>query len=140
VVQAICRCTNCHPYFIQWLCFHLWAQNPDPGAWRVGDVVCSSSPQLHHILKKDFEYLSDPERQIIRAVLTQQSLPSFHRLYIQGLTTLGYLRQLDAGYEIGNDFFKNWLLDLESQDWTEPSQISAEPTLRLYEKVEKQSE
>jgi hypothetical protein len=95
---------------------------------------------LYHILKKDFEYLSDPERQIIRAVLTQQTLPSFYRLYLQGLTALGYLRQLETGYEIGNDFFKNWLLDLENQDWTAASKIAAESTLRLYEKAEKPSE
>jgi hypothetical protein len=91
---------------------------------------------LQRILKTDFEYLSDPERQVIQAVLLERSLPEVHPAYIQGLVNFGYLRWVGMGYEIGNDFFKNWLLDLEDQAWHTPSKISAEPTLRLYEKVE----
>lgn len=137
VVQAICQCTNKHPYFIQWVCYHLWNKNPNAKTWRVEDVIGITASPPQQILKKDFDYLSDPERHLIRAILTKQPFKPIHHLYLEGLTALGYLRQVEAEYEIANDFFKNWLLDLANQDWTEASNIAAEPTLRLYKKSKK---
>jgi hypothetical protein len=134
LVRAICWRTNNHPYLIQQVCYDLWEQHPDPTAWRIDDNTFRAGPDWRDKLKTDFDYLSPPERQIIHAVLTQQPLPEISRDYMPSLTSLGYLRQTDTGYDIGNEFFKNWLLDLESQDWDKPSQISVEATLNLYKK------
>ncbi len=138
IAHTICRRTNNHPYLIQWVCGHLWDKNPDPTAWHIDDNTFKAPPTLQEILRKDFNYLSDPERRVIQAVLVGQSLADIYPLYTEGLTSLGYLRQTDTGYEIGNDFFKNCLLDLQDQDWTKPSQISARFTLNLYKKTSNQ--
>jgi hypothetical protein len=134
VSEVICRYTNNHPYLMQWVCYHLWEKKPNPAEWRADDVICEVSLDLQRVFKYDFDYLSDPERQIMRAVLLQQPTPAAHRLYMDGLIALGYLRRVEARYEIGNDFFKYWLLDLDSQTWIVSSKIAAEPTLRLYQK------
>jgi hypothetical protein len=134
LVRAIGQHTNNHPYLIQWVCYHLWEQNTAPTHWRLGDHTFKASPDLQQILKTDFDYLSAPERQVIQAVLTHQPPAEAYHPYIQGLTNLGYLCQTDAGYDIGNDFFKNWLFDLDSQDWHKPGRVSAEATLSLYKK------
>lgn len=134
LAETIYHCTNGHPYLIQWVCSSLWTKNPDPTTWQISEHTFKASLDVQRILRKDFNYLSDPERQIIRAVLTQQSLSSAAPFYLEGLMALGYLRQVDEGYEIGNDFFKNWLLDLAQQDWELSSHIAAEATRRLYEK------
>jgi hypothetical protein len=136
LVEMICRRTNNHPYFIQWICYHLYEKTLDVAAWQVGDHTFIPTPELRYILKMDFDYLSDPERRVMQAVLTQQSTVDILHPYLDGLTALGYLRQTNTGYQIGNDFFENWLLNLESQSWVEPSDISAEATLSLYTKPE----
>ncbi len=137
IAQAICRYTHNHPYFIQWVCYHLWEQNPNATAWRIDENTFKISPELQRILKNDFEYLSDPERRVIWASLNQQPWSKPDQPYVEGLTLLGYLRQTSNGYEIGNNFFKDWLLQLETESWAKASLISAEATLNLYEKTAK---
>ncbi len=135
IAQIICQHTNNHPYLIQRVCYSLWERNPNSTTWCIDNNTFKAPPDLQRILKKDFDYLSDLERQIVRAILIQQAVPDIHQIYLEGLTSLGYLRQVEVGYDIGNDFFKNWLLNLGSQDWTVSSKIGAESTLRFYEKT-----
>lgn len=134
--QAICHRTNYHPYFIQRLCYKLWERSSEAEAWKVGDLDFSITSRLKSILKSDFDYLSHPERQIMQAVLRQYRLPDIHPAYVQGLVKFGYLRSDETDYEIGNEFFRNYLFGLENAAWTMPSKTSAGSTQRLYEKSE----
>jgi hypothetical protein len=133
-VEAICAWTNNHPFYIQCLCHFLWRSNPDPSQWLVDDMSFELTPHLDRMLRYDFDYLSMPERRIIQSVLWDEKLPNTHYSYVQGLQWLGYLKQEATGYEIGNDFLKNWLLDLPEEAWLARSYVSASSTLRMYRK------
>ncbi len=83
------------------------------------------------IFPQDFAALSEPERDILRAVSSGEPLPpDTNRAYPDGLTYLGILRRRGRGYAIGNDFFARWLR--ERADWEARSEVTAEGTLAVY--------
>ncbi|MBI1879122.1 MAG: ATP-binding protein [Chloroflexi bacterium] len=131
-VAAIKQHTGHHPYLIQWLCHQLGEKSQSPEVWAVILADLQPTGQLVGRLQMDFDYLSDPERRILHAVIVKQSLP--HDVaadYVHGLTRLGYLRLVGDIYVIGNTLLEQWL---ESADWAAKSDISAESTLTLYRK------
>jgi len=137
IIEAICHRTHCHPYYVQMLSHYLWQNHPPLqfSYWNVKDLDYTIDSSFERALALDYAYLSEHERTIMQAVLRQQELPSLPNLqtYLNGLTYLGYLQRVGQDYLIGNDFLKNWLM---KQYQIPPSQISAEATLRQYQKTE----
>jgi hypothetical protein len=87
------------------------------------------------IFPQDFAALSGPERAILRAVSSGQSLPAdAHPTYLHGLVGLGILRRERDSCAIGNDFFARWLR--EQAKWETRAEVSAEGTLAVYSQVE----
>jgi hypothetical protein len=86
----------------------------------------------------DFDYLSDPERRILHAVVSRKPLPvDVGPDYARGLARLGYLRLADDAYAIGNTFLEQWLSALGPADWASKSNVSAESTRALYGRGER---
>lgn len=134
-IMAIEQHTGNHPYLVQWLCHRLWEKNHNPTTWTITANDLQPTGQLARRLQMDFDYLSDPERRILHAVVSKEPLPDdIDSDYVRGLTRLGYLRSIDDTYAIGNTFLENWLGALKSVDWASKSNVSAESTLTLYEK------
>jgi hypothetical protein len=137
-VAAIRQHTGNHPYLVQWLCHCLWEKNHNPTTWTITANDLQPKGQLARRLQMDFNYLSDPERRILHAVVSKQPPPDdIDSDYVRGLTRLGYLRSVDDTYAIGNTFLENWLSALKNADWANKSNISAKSTLVLYEKETK---
>jgi hypothetical protein len=132
-ISAVKWHTGNHPYLIQWLCYQLWEdKNRNLEAWTVTPVDLQPRDQLARRLQMDFDYLSDPERRILYAVIHKGLPPTdVDPHYVRGLKSLGYIRQEGDSYAIGNAFLERWL---ESADWKAKSDISSESTLTLYKR------
>jgi len=142
-MKAIKHHTNNQPLLIQWLCYHLWSRNQEPTKWQITDELLhvSKNDQLAHRFLADFHYLSPQERRILRGVLHKEPLPTDipsnrRTRFLSGLSKLGYLRQVDGCYQIGNTFLLRWFEDnKETLDWQDRTQQpSDEATLGMYEK------
>lgn len=146
-MKAIKHHTNNQPLLIQWLCHHLWSRNQNPIKWQITDDLLhvSKNDQLTHRFQADFKYLSPQERRILRAVLHKRPLPTDitsnrHTRFLSGLSRLGYLRQVNGCYEIGNTFLLRWFEDNEKTlDWQDRTQQpSDKATEALYGERETQ--
>ena len=137
ILETICRAANNHPYLIQWTCYHLYEKSSNPVHWQLDKEIFNPQGHLRKTLKDDFKYLSQTERRIMRAILRGQP-PSAQHLndYLPGLLKQGYLKKEGETYQIGNEFFKNLLHELEEIEWRESNRISEESTLRLYRNTE----
>lgn len=137
VVMGLCEYTDNFPFYLQWLGYRLWEDNPNPQEWQFAPDQLPQTPDLERMMRYDFDYLSSEERAIIRAVLHQEEPPAGHqRLYLHGLVRLGYLKQTKKGYVVGNRFLEAWLRRLPDQAWCTESLVSNEAMERLYERAE----
>jgi hypothetical protein len=138
LIAEIKQVTGNHPYLIQWLCFCLW--QPDNTLRSITPRDLEPDGHLVSRLEKwHFDYLSDTERHILHKVYTAEQvtaaqlqatldLPNLST-FLYGLTQLGYLRQENEAYAIGNRFLASWL---EMAPWEESSQVSDEATVAAY--------
>jgi len=84
------------------------------------------------IFDKDFAYLTDVERKLLRLVVEEKPISAdADPAFLLGLTQLGYLRRAGGGYAIGNAFFDRWLH--KCANWESESDISEEGTHSVYE-------
>jgi hypothetical protein len=120
VIDAICDCTNNHPYLIQLLCSRLFQE----GGWlrplTEDDLVVD--PVLKGFFNVDYRSLTPADRRILGAVHAAQVIDEatlvalaggdntaeLHRR-VHNLERLGYLRRIYGQFAIGNQFLANWL-------------------------------
>ena len=136
LVAELIERTAGHPLLLQLLCHELFSAGrlcrlQSPAVNKVQNTVNQMG-----IFDADFQYLSDAERRLLRAVseagrATAAELGVIAAAsFVHGLTQLGYLRQVDDGYAVGNQFLARWL---QSAPWEEASDISDAGTLRVYQ-------
>jgi hypothetical protein len=123
-VNEIMVHTNCHPYLIQYVCYRLF-ENDEHGEGYLRAIV---EDDLHpdHILAAffeiDYEYLTRIERRLLlaiaeRTVATEEEvlialsdeLPQRIQMYLYGLHRLGYVRQIQARWSVGNEYLRRWI-------------------------------
>jgi len=121
VAAAILEHTGNHPYLIQWLCYQLWQESPQPDQWVITSDDLTPVDDLARYFQMDFDYLSPSERAILLAVAegTAVDAPSLSEttglptrdvsLFLHTLTHLGYLREREGQLCLGNSFLERWL-------------------------------
>ncbi|MEJ5199258.1 MAG: hypothetical protein WHX53_10070 [Anaerolineae bacterium] len=119
VVEAICDLTNCHPYLIQLLCSRVF--QPDGSLRPVEDGDLVVDPLLAGFFSNDFGLLSPAEQSLVwtiheRGPLADAALaellrrpPAEVQTCLREIGPLGYLRQSDGRWMIGNRFWELWL-------------------------------
>jgi len=124
VIEDILRCTNRHPYLMQYLCQRLFTVDEVfSGYLRALEHADLVPDQLmagfFHI---DFQHLTELEQSILlavseMAVVSEEAL-SLHlngqtssRIHscLQGMNQLGYIRQVGGGWTVGNEMLRIWL-------------------------------
>ncbi|MCX7669077.1 MAG: ATP-binding protein, partial [Anaerolineae bacterium] len=119
IVETICDLTNCHPYLIQLLCSRIF--QPDGSLRPVEDGDLVVDPLLAGFFSNDFSLLSSAEQSLIWTVHEQGPLAeaalaaAVHRplaevqTCLREIGPLGYLRQSNGHWMIGNRFWELWL-------------------------------
>ncbi len=123
-LEAILHHTHRHPYLIQYLCQKLFQpEGEDTGRLRaIQDEDLHPDHLLSGFFQVDFDHLSPMERQILLTVaqLTLADnetilaeLPgesaSRIRTLVYGMNKLGYLRQNNGFWTVGNEFLRRWV-------------------------------
>ncbi|MGC8779424.1 MAG: hypothetical protein ACP5UQ_01010 [Anaerolineae bacterium] len=144
VVEAICDLTNCHPYLIQLLCSRVF--QPDGSLRPVEDGDLVVDPLLAGFFTNDFGLLSPAEKALVWTIHEQgplddatlaerlrRPLPEVQTC-LREIGPLGYLRQSDGRWAIGNRFWDGWLA-LERRRLSE-GEARPQPALARPETVE----
>jgi hypothetical protein len=138
IVGKVMRLTNNHPYLVQLVCKRLF----DDGNLDVAVSVISSDENLAHFFRVDYECLSSAEQHLMRYVCEHDSVSEAQlgeecgasvdevRGPLSMLSRMGYLRNENGGYRIGNYFFENWL-KRECVTESRPHATSTESTRSL---------
>ncbi len=119
VAEAICDLTNCHPYLIQLLCSRVFQTDGSLRPVEPGDLTVD--PLLAGFFANDFGLLSPAEQALVWMVHEQGPVADVAladalrrplaevQTYLREMESLGYLRQSDGRWVIGNRFWELWL-------------------------------
>jgi hypothetical protein len=123
VAQILAYC-NGHPYLIQYLCERLFASHvPGEGTLQpIEEQHLEVDHMLAGFFSIDFRNMTRVERRILLTLskLTLASereilntlydiAPPRIRLFLYGLSRLGYVRRIKSQWTIGNEFLRRWL-------------------------------
>ena len=124
LLDEILRCTNHHPYLIQYLCERLY-QVDETGRGFLRPLV-DEDLAVDHLLggyfELDYQKLSPVEQRLLLQVLAQgeastEQLASARRTksrrgvtaLLESLHELGLLRRTEQGWVVGSEFLARWL-------------------------------
>lgn len=124
VLDEILRCTNHHPYLVQYLCEQLFVPDETGGGHLRAptDKDLQVDAILAGLFMLDYQHLSGIERRLlITAVEVDVAAPDAlikivgpaqaARLpaLLRDLEELGHLRQVEGGWAVGSEFLRRWL-------------------------------
>lgn len=126
LLHDVLHATNRHPYLIQYLCQRLFEVN-EQGQGMLRPIQPQDLIPDHLLtgfFQIDFQHLSTMERRILLAVARlsvvdeSELLRALYDLepgrlwtFLYGLNKLGYVRQIDDQWTIGNEFLRHWVHD-----------------------------
>lgn len=139
VLREVLHATNRHPYLIQYLCQRIFVATDD-GHGRLRSVEPQDLLPDHLLagfFQVDFQHLSPIERRILlttaqRSMVDENEIlgalydlaPARLRTFLYGLNKLGYVRQIDDQWTVGNEFLRHWIHEnMESLDEQRESAI-----------------
>jgi hypothetical protein len=120
----ILQATNRHPYLIQYLCQRLFLGDDSGRATLrpIQDEDLTPDHLLAGFFQIDFQHLSLVERRILLAIVRASILeerellatladvePMRVRTFLYGMHKLGYLREIEGHWTVGNEFLRRWL-------------------------------
>jgi len=109
VIDQILTVTACEPYPCQYLCDKL-EQDHSLRAPTDSDLT-QLDPTLKQMLDLDYAYLKEGERDILLGIARGEPIDpsSVPKEAFDELIQLGYIRQINTHYTIGNHFWETWL-------------------------------
>ncbi len=124
LLDEILRCTNHHPYLIQYLCERLY-QVDETGRGSLRPLV-DEDLAVDHLLgsyfELDYQKLSPVEQRLLLQVLAQGEAtteqlasaavdeePARVTALLESLRELGMLRRTEQGWVVGSEFLARWL-------------------------------
>jgi len=126
LLHDVLHATNRHPYLLQYLCQRLFeVDGQGQGMLRpIQPQDLIPDHLLTGFFQIDFQHLSTTERRILLAIArlsvadeselmhTLYDLePRRLRTFLYGLNKLGYVRQIDDQWTIGNEYLRHWVHD-----------------------------
>jgi len=106
VIDKILDVTACEPYLCQYLCNKLY--HPDNSLRVPKDAdLTQLDMTLDQIFTLDYAYLKEEEQEILLKVAQVDQIESLS--VPQELIKLGYIKQVNNHYNIGNYFLEVWL-------------------------------
>jgi hypothetical protein len=137
LVAHLVELTNGHPLFLQLLGERLFEEGRlrQPTEGDLMGIVDQADKT--GIFDRDWRASSPLEQVAVRRVSEASRVPAdemaklVSTAMLGGLTALGFLRQIDDTYAIGNEFLARWLR--EFQPWDRPSTVSDASALTVYE-------
>lgn len=126
VIEDIIAYTNGHPYLIQYLCQRLFVggENGHARLRAIQEEDLYPDQILGGMFQVDIQYLTGIERRLLATITkltvatTDDVLAALHdeapqriHAYLYGLHRLGFLRQEEDRWAVGNEFLRRWLQD-----------------------------
>lgn len=126
VIEDIIAYTNGHPYLIQYLCQRLFVggENGHARLRAIQEEDLYPDQILGGMFQADIQYLTGIERRLLATITkltvatTDDVLGALHdeapqriHAYLYGLYRLGFLRQEEDRWAVGNEYLRRWLQD-----------------------------